>query len=91
MRPRRAVVALFVIVFSVAAIYLLYDGVTTGNYLLVVLVLVAYAFVVMLEMSLAMRPRKPTKRPPGAKTARSSFAPGCKPEVERLSMNSVPC
>jgi len=60
LRPRRGVIIFFVAVFSLAAIFLLYDGAVTGNYLLIVLVLAAYAFVLMLEVSLAIR----TGRPP---------------------------
>jgi hypothetical protein len=55
LRPRRGIIIFFVAVFSLAAIFLLYDGVVTGNYLLVVLVLAAYVFVLMLEVSLSVR------------------------------------
>jgi hypothetical protein len=60
LRPRRGVVIFFVALFSLVAIFLLYDGVVTGNYILVVLVLAAYAFALMLEVSLSVR----TSRPP---------------------------
>jgi hypothetical protein len=60
LRPRRGIIIFFIGVFSLAAIFLLYDGVVTGNYLLVVLVLAAYVFVLMLEVSLSVR----TGRPP---------------------------
>ena len=59
MRPRRGIIIFFVAVFSLAAIFLLYDGVVTGNYLLVVLVLAAYVFVLMLEVSLSVRKERP--------------------------------
>jgi uncharacterized membrane protein len=58
LRPRRGVILLVAVVFSLAAILLLYEGVVTGDYLLVALVLVAYVFVLMLEVSLSMRPRR---------------------------------
>jgi hypothetical protein len=48
-----------VIVFSLAAVSLLYKGATTGNYLLVALVLVAYVFVLLLEASLSLRRGRP--------------------------------
>ena len=62
MRPRQAVVFFFVVVFSVAAVYLFYEGATTGDYLLVALVLVAYVFVLLLEASLSVRGGQPRKK-----------------------------
>ena len=59
MRPRRGVIIFFVAVFSLAAIFLLYDGVVTGNYILVAVVLAAYSFVLMLEVSLSIRAGSP--------------------------------
>jgi len=47
--------------FTVAAIYLLYEGITSGNYLLVALVVVAYMFVLSLEARLSLRPPGPAK------------------------------
>jgi hypothetical protein len=61
LRPRRGVIIFFVAVFSLAAIFLLYDGVVTGNYLLVVLVLAAYTLVLMFEVSLSTRTGRPPK------------------------------
>ena len=58
MRPRSAALFFFVAVFSVAAVYLLYEGVTTGNYLLVAGVLAAYAFALTLEASLSLGRRR---------------------------------
>ena len=52
MKLRRSVITLFVVIFSIAAVVLLYKGVTSGDYFLVVLVLVVYVFVLMLEASL---------------------------------------
>ena len=63
MKLRRGVIVFFVAVFSLAAIFLLYEAVVTGDYLLVVLVLAAYVFVLMLEVSLGIRRgRPPPKR-----------------------------
>ena len=48
--------------FTVAAVFLLYEGATSGNYALVAVVLVAYVFVLMAEAYLSLRIRqKPTK------------------------------
>ena len=59
------------VVFTVAAIILLYEGITTGNFLIVALVIVAYMFVLSLEAGLAMRPSQPTeKAKPAKKTSR---------------------
>jgi hypothetical protein len=55
LKRRRGVILLFAVLFSVAAVFLLYDGATTGNYVLVGLVIVAYVFFLMLEASLAVR------------------------------------
>jgi len=54
LKLRRSVITLFVVIFSIAAIVLLYKGVTSGNYLLVALVFVVYVFVLMLEASLRL-------------------------------------
>jgi len=62
LKPRRISIVVFAIVFSVAAVLLLYDGVTTGNYLLVALVLAAYLFVLTLEASLSLRKPPPAGR-----------------------------
>jgi len=48
-----------VVIFSLAAVFLLYEGATTGNYLLVALVLVAYVVVLSLEASLSLRRGQP--------------------------------
>jgi len=59
------------VVFSVAAVILLYEGITSGNYLIVTLVIVAYTFVLSLEAGLAMRPAQPAdKAKPAKKTSR---------------------
>lgn len=65
MKPRRRTVILFVAVFSAAAVYLLYEGFTSGNYLLIALVLAAYVFVLMLEAFLTMTASQPPKKRPG--------------------------
>jgi hypothetical protein len=78
---------LFAAVFTLAAVFLLDEGVTTGNYILVALVLVAYAFVLMLEVSLALRTRQPKSSRPTPR-GRLRFASECKQMVERLSMES---
>ena len=71
MRPNRRVILVVAVVFSVAAIFLLYEGITSGNYLLVTLVIVAYTFVLSLEAGLAMRPPEPVaKAKPVKKTSR---------------------
>jgi hypothetical protein len=62
LRPRRSVINLFVVVFSVAAVVLLYEGATSGDYALVAVVLVAYVFVLMLEASLILRTRPQPKK-----------------------------
>ena len=57
--------------FSVAAIILLYEGISTGNFLIVTLVIVAYMFILSLEAGLAMRPPEPAeKAKPAKKTSR---------------------
>jgi hypothetical protein len=61
---------LVAVVFSVAAIILLYEGISTGNFLIVTLVIVAYMFVLSLEAGLAMRPPEPAKQKPAKKTSR---------------------
>jgi heme O synthase-like polyprenyltransferase len=71
LRPNRRVVLLVAVVFTVAAIILLYEGITTGNYLIVTLVIIAYMFVLSLEAGLAMRPAEPAKKEkPAKKTSR---------------------
>ena len=60
------------LVFSVAAIILLYEGITTGNYLIVTLVIVAYTFVLSLEAGLAMRPAEPSEKEKPAKKPRDN-------------------
>jgi heme O synthase-like polyprenyltransferase len=53
---------LFVVVFTVAAVFLLYEGATSGNYALIAVVLVAYVIVLMAEAYLSLRTRQqPTK------------------------------
>jgi len=64
LRPRRGIIVLAVVIFSLAAVFLLYEGATTGNYLLVALVLVAYMVVLSLEASLSLR----RGQPPAKKT-----------------------
>jgi len=71
LRPNRRVILMVAVVFSVAAIILLYEGITSGNYLIVTLVIVAYTFVLSLEAGLAMRPTEPAaKGKPAKKTSR---------------------
>ena len=71
MRPNRRVILLVAVLFSVAAIILLYEGITTGNFLIVTLVFVAYMFFISLEAGLAMRPTGPSaKKKPAKKTSR---------------------
>jgi len=72
LKRRQRVILLFVAVFSLAAIFLLYDGATTGNYLLVALVIIAYVFFLTLEASLAVR----RSRPPPVSRSRSFLHPG---------------
>lgn len=52
---RQAVILLFAVLFSLGAVFLLYQGATTSDYLLVGLVIVVYFFFLMLEASLAVR------------------------------------
>ena len=60
-----------VVVFTLAAIFLLYEGITTGNYLIVVLVIVAYMFVLSFEARLSLRQGGPAaKAKPAKKTSR---------------------
>jgi drug/metabolite transporter (DMT)-like permease len=59
LKRRQAAIFLFAVVFSLAAIFLLYEGATTGDYLLVALVIVAYVFFLTLEASLAVRGSRP--------------------------------
>jgi putative copper export protein len=61
-----------VVVFTVAAVLLLYEGLTTGNWLLVVLVVVAYMFMLGLEARLTLRPPEPAAKPKPAKKPRDS-------------------
>ena len=71
MRPNRRVILLVAVVFTMAAIILLYEGIMTGNYLIVILVIIAYMFVLSLEAGLAMRPAEPAeKEKPAKKTSR---------------------
>jgi len=63
---------LVVIVFTIAAIFLLYEGITSGNYLIVALVVVAYVFVLMLEARLSLRPAEPAKKAKPAKKPRDN-------------------
>jgi heme O synthase-like polyprenyltransferase len=58
LKPRRAVITFFVVVFTVAAVFLLYEGATSGNYALIAVVLVAYVFVLMAEAYLSLRTRQ---------------------------------
>ena len=67
LRPRRRVIVLFVLLFTFAAIYLLYEGITSSNYLLVALVIVAYMFILGLEARLSLRPPESTKNSKPAK------------------------
>ena len=61
MRPSRRALLLFVLLFTFAAIYLLYEGITSGDYLIVALVLVAYVIVLGLEARLSLRPPETSK------------------------------
>jgi heme O synthase-like polyprenyltransferase len=71
LKPNRRVILWVAVVFSVAAIILLYEGITSGNFLIVTLVIVAYTFVLSLEAGLAMRPAQPgEKEKPAKKTSR---------------------
>ena len=72
MRPNRAVITFFVLMFTVAAVILLYEGLTTGNYLLIALVVVAYVVVLMLEARLSLRPVQPTEKAKPAKKPRDN-------------------
>jgi len=67
MRPSRRALLLFVLLFTFAAIYLLYEGITSGDYLLVALVLVAYIIVLGLEARLSLRPPETSKNSKPAK------------------------
>jgi len=67
LRPSRRVVLLFVLLFTFAAIYLLYEAITSSDYLLVALVFVAYLFVLGLEARLSLRPQEPPKNSKPAK------------------------
>ena len=59
-----------VVVFTIAAVFLLYGGLTTGNWLLVVAVVIAYMFVLMLEARLSLRQPEPAAKPKPAKKPR---------------------
>ena len=72
MRPNRAVLTFFVMMFTVAAVILLYEGLTTGDYFLIALVIVAYVFVLMLEARLSLRPAEPTEKAKPAKKPRDN-------------------
>ena len=63
MRPSRRALVLFAVVFTFAAIYLLYEGISTGDYVLVALVIVAYMFVLMIEARLSLGPSGPVAEP----------------------------
>ena len=69
LRPNRAVITFFVALFTVAVVIFLYEGLTTGNYLLIALVIVAYVFVLLLEARLSLgqaeraEKSKPAKKP----------------------------
>jgi len=63
LRPRRGAVLLLVLVFTGSAVFILYEGITTGDYLLVALVVIAYMFVLMLEARLSLRPPEPVSKP----------------------------
>jgi len=58
--------------FTVAAVILLYEGLTTGDYFLIALVIVAYVFVLMLEARLSLRPAEPTEKAKPAKKPRDN-------------------
>lgn len=73
MKPRRTVLVAFLVVFNVAAVYLLYEGATSGNYLLVAAVAVAYVFVLMLEASLSSRATPPARQPSTKRPAKGLF------------------
>jgi len=72
LRPNRAVIMMAVVVFTVAAVFLLYEGLTTGNWLLVVLVIVAYMFMLGLEARLSLRQPEPAAKAKPAKKPRDS-------------------
>ena len=67
LKPSRRVILLFVLLFTIAAIYLLYEGITSSNYLLIALVVVAYMFLLGLEARLSLRPPGPSKNSKPAK------------------------
>ena len=73
MRPSRRVLLLFALVFTFGAIYLLYEGITTGDYILVALVIVAYMLVLMLEARLSLRAPEPRKNSEPAKKPRAAI------------------
>jgi len=61
-----------VVVFTLAAVFLLYEGLTTNNWFLVVAVVVAYMFVLGLEARLSLRQPEPAVKPKPAKKTRDS-------------------
>jgi hypothetical protein len=61
LKPSRRALLLLALVFTFAAIYLLYEGITSDDYFLVALVVVAYLFVLMLEARLSLRTPEPPK------------------------------
>ena len=61
-----------VIVFTVAAVFILYEGLTTNNWLLVLLVVIAYMFVLGLEARLSLRQPEPAAKPKPAKKPRDN-------------------
>ena len=72
MKPNRAVIAFFVVLFTVATVILLYEGLASGNYLLIALVVVAYMFVLILEARLSLRPAEPAEKAKPAKKPRDN-------------------
>jgi len=61
-----------VIVFTIAAVFLLYEGITTGNYLIVLVVVIAYMFVLSLEARLSLRQPEPAAKAKPAKKPRDN-------------------
>jgi len=67
LRPNRAVITFFVALFTVAVVIFLYEGLTTGDYLLIALVVVAYVFALLLEARLSLRQGEPPEKAKPAK------------------------
>jgi len=61
-----------VVMFTFAAVFLLYEGLTTSNWFLVLLVVIAYMFMLGLEARLSLRQREPVAKPKPAKKPRDS-------------------